>query len=329
MTYNNFCDAFRSQFCAHTGVPFTWLKYYTDGWRGSGSKYDNWLIRDTNSHYDKAPSKHLQGDYLIVADPEDEILGITRFSMDLMYKIFQDNGWDGVWSFVDWSMDYAEENSVSDLFGSRSTYEDVKDRLIVRALNYQINKAELKDSVFRKIGDIALVLFAADKNDPTMCTLIDVPDDMPEKWGVDEQTIFDDALRNTFFMFPPRLHNNLHDAFHGTAADGRFMEPGSIPPQLDPKVVSFMVTYPNNNGTMALFYPGVKERVAEIIGGSYYIGFLDAYTIMLLNVGSGHDPRKIKSLLKGMAKHTAPIDVITRNVYLYDAEKGELEMMNI
>ena len=38
-------------------------------------------------------------------------------------------------------------------------YEFIRNRLIVRPINFTDNKYELKDCVYKKIGDIALVLY--------------------------------------------------------------------------------------------------------------------------------------------------------------------------
>lgn len=328
MTYADFCDAFRSEFCSRAKVPAEWVTFYPDGWRGSGSRFDNWLIRDTNRHYKKEPAKHLQGDYLVVSGPDEELPEVTRFSLDLMYRIFQQKGWDGVWDFVDWSMDYAEEHSVSDLFGSRSRYEDVKDRLLVRLMNYQTVKADLKHAIYRRFGDVVLVLYGASKSDLSMCTVMKVPGHMPRQWGVEEQIIFDNALQNTCYMFPPRLYDDLYKAFHGSAEDGRFMEPGTQDLKICTEVVTFLGTYPNTNGAIAIFYPGVRERIARILGCSYYLAFLDVHLALLeTEKVPGCSPKNLRGLLKDLARQTAPMDMVSTSVYYYDAEKEELKML--
>ena len=328
MTYIDFCDAFRSEFCGRAKVPAEWVTFYPDGWRGSGSRFDNWLIRDTNRHYQKKPAKHLQGDYLVVSGPDEDLPEVTRFSLDLMYRIFRQKGWDGVWDFVAWRMAYAEEHSVSDLFGSRSRYEDVKDRLLVRLMNYQTVKADLKHTIYRRFGDTVLVLYGASKSDPTMCTVMKVPDHMPRQWGVEEQAIFDEALKNTYCMFPPRLYDNMYKAFHGSVEDGRFVEPGTEDLQIDREVVTFLGTYPNNNGAIAIFYPGVRERIAKILGSSYYLAFLDVHLALLeTEKVPGCSPKSLRGLLKSLARQTAPMDMVSTSVYYYDAEKDELKML--
>lgn len=43
-------------------------------------------------------------------------------------------------------------------------YEEMKDKLIVRLMNYENHKETLKKTYFMKIGDIAAVIFITDKN---------------------------------------------------------------------------------------------------------------------------------------------------------------------
>ena len=47
-------------------------------------------------------------------------------------------------------------------------YEFIRNRLIVRPINFTDNKYELKDCVYKKIGDIALVLYVLLYDDEKM-----------------------------------------------------------------------------------------------------------------------------------------------------------------
>ena len=77
-------------------------------------------------------------------------------------------------------------------------YEFIRNRLIVRPINFTDNKYELKDCVYKKIGDIALVLYVLLYNDEKMgLGTVKAQKAFIDKWEKDYGERWEDALRNT------------------------------------------------------------------------------------------------------------------------------------
>ena len=82
------------------------------------------------------------------------------------------------------------------------------------------------------------------------------------------------------------------------------------------------------NGAIAMFYPGVKERLAELFDGSFYIAFTSLHEARVHRVGS-ISPRRIHRALNDINERFPKNEVLSRMVYLYDAQEKSMEMMEI
>lgn len=186
---------------------------------------------------------------------------MCRFSVEYLYDEYQKEGWDRVWYIVDENLKLKNCCSVKELFGEDIRYESVKNKLIIRPLNYTDNRYELRNAFYRRIGDIALVLYAIGYNGTDMLSTLKVPKDFPEKWGTDADTAFDEALLNTFATRPPRLYFTNQECVDPPYERGAFMALGADYHISGSAVSPTLSTFPNTNGAIALFYPGVQQKL--------------------------------------------------------------------
>ena len=77
------------------------------------------------------------------------------------------------------------------------------------------------------------------------------------------------------------------------------------------------------NGAVAVFLPGVAQRLGKLIGGSFYMVFTSIHEVMIHSEDSA-DPRKLKEVLAETVEETTPEeDFLTYYVYHYNAETGQ------
>lgn len=81
-------------------------------------------------------------------------------------------------------------------------YETVKDSLFIRLLNYDDNSKELSNAVYKRIGDIAQVLYMKVSECDGNIMSTKIFKSVVEKWKEDgltlsEDNILEEALRNT------------------------------------------------------------------------------------------------------------------------------------
>ena len=208
----------------------------------------------------------------------------------------------------------------------------MREKLFIRPLNYNDHRYELKENVSRRIGDMALVLYVL-ANDERNGERHDVmsmkmPRLMMEKWGLPEEEVWDNALNNTYMMAPPRLYLNMMDTYNPPYHKGAFMALNSDIKSLSAHAVPTITTTSQMNGAIAMFYPGVQERLAELFGGDYYVAFTSVHDVRLHKKGS-MSPRQILNSIKHVNKTFDPSEILSRKVYLYDTAAKELKQLEL
>lgn len=95
----------------------------------------------------------------------------------------------------------------------------------------------------------------------------------------------------------------------------RFLERNSAP---------VVTTTKKLNGAMAMFYPGVKEKLAELFGDSYYVVFTSIHEARIHCKGTVSVERMRWSLQE--VNRTFPEDEkLTEKIYFYDKDKKQFE----
>ena len=186
-------------------------------------------------------------------------------------------------------------------------YEAVKHFLAVRP--YPVDAEGVEGAIHKTVGDIALVLYAVLWEDEQRCTGTKVPAGMEEIWGVELDTLFDDA----FERVDPRvmeLDDFLLDptGYKGTSLDD-WEGNGSF----------CLTTVEKLNGSVAIFKPGVAERIEGAIG-PFWLAFTSIHEVMIHPV-TEVDADVLRIVMGGTIDHCVREDeVLTRRLYRY--EKG-------
>lgn len=195
----------------------------------------------------------------------------------------------------------------------RHDYETVKDSLIIRPLNYQRNREKLSGCMYRQTGDVALALYQLlGERDHTIHTSRIEKKDL-HRWNMDGQKIeiLDDALRNTARIYPPCVYSRVY----GDAVNflSHHLEKDDI---MFLNQVILLSTFETTNGAAALFYPGVREKMLEIIGGPFYAVFMNINDVAVLEM----DNPMLQYWLRTAGKSSVLGDYLSDKCYMCDKE---------
>ena len=127
------------------------------------------IIRETNIKYHKTESDVLIGDYIILHQYDGKREQICRFDCEQLYQEYEEGGWEAVWEQILSSIDASRkfmELEIIDLI-EKNEYDLLKDNQNIRPLNFNDHRYELKNHIYRRIGDMVLVLYilASDEDD--------------------------------------------------------------------------------------------------------------------------------------------------------------------
>ena len=158
-------------------------------------------------------------------------------------------------------------------------YEQVKGELFIRPLNMEKKKEELENSLYKQNGEIALTLYMKISDEDGKLTSCKVPLSYVEKWPVKKETVFEEAMKNTMSMMPPRVCEVLKLVQH-PAYEGEDIYASDYIPEKD-AVGNCMSTREKSYGATVLFLPGVAERLAELLDGDFYAVFTSVHEVMI------------------------------------------------
>lgn len=292
------------------------------------------IIRETNIKYHKTESDVLIGDYIILYQYKDKKEQMCRFDCGQLYREYEKGNWAAVWEQIFSSIDSSRkfmELGIIDLI-EKNEYDLLKDKLFIRPLNFNDHRYELKNHIYRRIGDMVLVLYilASDENDGKRHDVLSVkvPKYSMQAWGIDEEEVWENAMSNTYIMAPPRIYLNPMDLVNPPYHRGAFMALNSDITSLSPLEVPTVTTTAQINGAIAMFYPGVMKRIAELFGDDYYIAFTGTSEARLHKKGT-IQPRNILMRIKQMNKTFDPSEILSNKVYLYERENQEMRQLEL
>lgn len=330
MTYQEFCNEFKQGVLENKrwGITEENYRFYPDGLTADGDAILLEFIRNTNAKYHRIESDVLKGDYavLCVTVCDDQIMD-CRYAMHDLYKKYEECGWDKIWEILEEHLALLLQFKESPAAKFEEPYEKAKYNLMIRPINYTDNKYLLKEHIYKVCGDIALVVYMKFYDDERGLGGAKLPKTQLVTWNKGWEEVFDQAFANTIATAPPRAYQtpwlDINDP-----EKGEFMSEDSKVNSLNTLFAPLVTTTKKINGAIAMFYPGVKERLAELIGGSFYVAFTSIHEARIHLVGS-MPPRDILRSLKDVNKKFPREEVLSRKVFLYDAQKKTFEVKEL
>ena len=303
------------------------VRILPDGFCADNEK-DEKLVIDTNNKYHKINSCTLIGTYLIISKENDSF---CRISLDDMYKLYQKNNIDEIYNIIKDNVSSIGDNLAgTDILKNIDNYSYVHDKLIIRPLNFDRNSHLLENCIYKTFYDIVLVLYVVLNDSPEKGLIsAKVPSDVLKAWNMSKEEVFDNAMKNTEKLAPARLFVNIEDIMNNTNKpsddNGKFMEEDSPEYNVSEYDHPFVTTTKQINGAAALFYPGIKEKLGEIMNGNYYVSFLSINEAVLQKENT-IPPDELLQLLRDNNNLFDNDDTLTNNLYFYNAIENRFEI---
>ncbi len=287
------------------------------------------MIRYINRVTSGREDSVMHGDYIQVIWGEGNIRSMMSWDVREYYTRFRREGWQGILPEL---LARIQRAGLSEIWlrPGGEGYEQMKDRLIIRPINYFLNRYELEDGYFWKIGDIALTLYGVLYDGEDDYLTLKLKKGMTVGWNVPEEELLQNALCNTAALMPPRLYfssdlRSRHDPEEGIFLPG---EGESVTCALNPDngmegALGYRLTTTKIiNGAVAIFYPGVKERLGELLG-DYYIGFTSIHEA-ILHPAASQSPLCMRESIHEINATFPREEMLSSRIYQYSRETKEL-----
>lgn len=259
-----------------------------------------------------------QGDRLFIecafTRETKEICGIYTDELYTRYK--QGISMEKIAEEVIQELDKAKKGGFFEKTRNLLSYEKAKEDLFIRLINRDRNKEELKTAVYHTLGDIALVLYMKLGEIDNCTTSMKVQREQVERWGVDSERVFKEALENTFRISPPRIYNWEKLVFDRDYQGEDFMDTADFVIKKG-CIGNCLSTARRTNGAVAVFLPGVARRLAQLMGQDFYLVFTSIHEVMIHNASMVY-PEDLQEILKDTVNSATPeSDYLTSRIYRY------------
>ena len=205
-------------------------------------------------------------------------------------------------------------------------YDTAKSRLFVRLINYDRNADILRDVVHKTLGDIVFTVYAIVDENEFGIVSTKVLKSMVKKWDKNEDDIFNEAIKNTYYLTPPRIYKWEGVLCDESYAGESFMNDEDICDLDKSSSGNILSTTRKTNGAIAVFLPGVAERIAELLDSDFYMVFTSIHEVMIHSTGSGVDPKDLKLVLQDILRKVTPSsDYLTEKIYKYNRRTHKFE----
>lgn len=309
----------------------TELQIYADGLSAEDSELAG-IIADTNKVYHNSKSETLNGNYLICninSEKNTEVKTQIRFNLDSYYKDAMKSDSETIKEKIAQEILTKNTNTeINDIF-SNDKYENLKSRLMIRAINFPKNSVRLENAIYSRFGDMAICAYmkVSDKNGQFMSAK--VTKEILKKYNVSAEQIMKDSVNNSCMLYPERLFFNLSELYNpqynGISADEalELIKTGRLKVNKSGPMIA-LTNSAHLNGASAMFYPEVAEKISEIFGGDYYAVFISVHEVYL-HPKDEFPPSQLKSNLIATNNQFNDDDVLTYKIYCYDSKRKQLK----
>ncbi|MDD6258791.1 MAG: DUF5688 family protein [Erysipelotrichaceae bacterium] len=203
--------------------------------------------------------------------------GLLGLPVEALYRVFQKAGMHKL--LIDIENAFNKGKRIFDE-KRNSTFETFAENLIIRPLNVNIHHKDLKECIYSCVGDVALTLYHARSDNDYLITHRVTKEELGT-YGKSEEEVLKRALANTVKRYPAITVN-----FH-TSKEILVMEESFTKEEISSFTGSYILsTTKGSNGAVALFYPGVVEKMWNVLRDDFIAVFMNTTDVMLLDQDS-------------------------------------------
>lgn len=229
-------------------------------------------------------------------------------------------------------------------------YGKVRDRIVYKLINYQMNEELLKEVPHIPFLDMAVVFYYYMENEVFGAASILIYDVHMKKWAVSLKRLAADAEYNTPRVLGYRLNDmedimrellrkDLRDRFSRKRNRCRQVEGKEAFPvdEITDKMMEcylegqeehpmyVLTNRSSQNGAACILYPNVLKEFAERIGSDLYILPSSIHEVILIKDQGIEDADVLRNMVKDVNRtQLAPEEVLSDQVYYYGRKSGKV-----
>ena len=211
-------------------------------------------------------------------------------------------------------------------------FKAVKDKIVLRLINYDKNKEQLKECPHKRFLDLAITFrYVASKDAMGLASSL-VCNKEFEMWNVDLEDLYQLALFNTMREFPWQMESLVKvvaDCFGNRLPEhlkAELMEDIESLENAENRVNMYVLTNDAGlNGATCILYDNVIKNFAKVQECNVFILPSSIHEVMLVPENAETEPEFLENLvLDANQSAVGLIDLLSNHVYYYDREKEKI-----
>ena len=225
--------------------------------------------------------------------------------------------------------DREKNNTINNMHLPQITdFETIKDHIVFRIVNKERNQVQLQDMPYREFLDLAIIYCIAlnmNNGDGT----VKISNDFLNRWGVDEQTLYEIALKNTP-LYSEGVIAPMATIVSELLKETNLLDDENEEADIDWEEIGCMMYVATNSkkihGAAVILYPGLLQEASERLGySSLYLLPSSVHEFIILKADKATEPSELVQMVRDInSTEVQPEEVLSDNVYFYDADNGKL-----
>lgn len=224
-------------------------------------------------------------------------------------------------------------------------FEQIKEQITFRVVGVENNQEMLSALPHRIEQDMALIYQVLLEKSEEGIEFFTVTNKMMEYMGISETTLHELAVNNTPREFPVKYHS-INDIAKEVALQEMMQDLGEDYMDEDfagfineiledtsgqiagPDIPLYVLTNESlYHGAAALFYPGVKEMLAEEVGSNYFVLPSSVHEVMIVPDNGMLNHQALREMVNDINQEVVrDLDILTGEVYYYDRKEKKLSI---
>ena len=208
------------------------------------------------------------------------------------------------------------------------TPEGIRDKLFVKLVNTRSNQDRLKDLVRLPVeGGFTLTAYI-NMDNLSGNAMIQVTRDMAAGMGYEERELMRDAMKNTMAAHPAKLME-MQKVMMDMAGLRKLEPDDNLLSDSPAPVEDFTMLILSNTdlyfGSTALFYPEIRQQIADVTGGSFYVLPSSVHELIILPDNGSFNEQELASMVQSVnSAEVQPEEQLGNKVLYYNAAMDRL-----
>ncbi len=208
-----------------------------------------------------------------------------------------------------------------------TNFEQLRDKIAFRLVSYDRNRELLDRIPHRCFMNLAIVYFVVIENVDCGRGIITVYNNHMEHWGVEEEVLYELAMKNTPKLYPPEIKPMNQVVSDMLLKEGKDIDVDTLIAHLDSMNEQFPMYVLTNiyrsYGASSMLYEGLLEKFTAHIESDLYIVPSSVHELILIPIDGEITRAGLDDMIRSINKtEIAREEVLSDSSYIYTRENG-------